>query len=739
MNEADQKKYVAHKQAVLLPGSPLYRIAVPRPMPNFTILIHGVNDLGEAYEAQEQGLCQGLNDRLDRRSSLEKAGGDLRATTYNAAYAELLKTTTDPQQRKKLEENPDAILYRRAKDENAKSPIIPFYWGFREDGAIDPRTKQPKYINTTATHGEWTDRFGNRIDKDGAKGGGPFTNATSNLPDMFGPGYQQKLVSGDPTHPLLSGPGRRYMVLAAKRLAMLIKIIRNNPDTAQAAINIVAHSQGCMVSLLAHAFLAQEGYTKVADCLIMNHPPYSLEEAALDSLLQKGGDAQTTQARLATLLDITNFMTSHKQSTPPMDSLTNPEVGVVGENWKPGKGSQKYCTLNGKKYAFEERDNRGKVYLYFCLKDATVSLETVQGIGWKGVPDGIMAHPPGPPEKRDKRKNPDHYLKAFDLLKTKHFYQRVFTARQRHGQGEAVGLPPHRYDLKKWNETTELPSLWHGNGQTAALTSDVGTFEEREINGETLNPPCIPVLTYNESASDPGKLQVSAIDARIALTHGGIGSLAFEQPDSRPVSRDGHQLPLDYREHQQLLKDMQASYDASHPDAMDSATVSHVSAYRNAKGQNLLRYVRSESPREARTRWEKHEKVDNSYHSSIVANPTHSAQITAYDLALGKPISPLMKGFQKYLCLVADWRTDWRLLDRELQKQELEYHAAEATPKGAVIPAAQELIAQTVQYFLTGKLPEHVLHCALPPLVHSWTFADRNKATEDPDFVKGLK
>ena len=35
----------------------------------------------------------------------------------------------------------------------------------------------------------------------------------------------------------------------------------------------------------------------------------------------------------------------------------------------------------------EDRDNRGKVYLYFCPEDTTVALENVQGIGWQGVPD----------------------------------------------------------------------------------------------------------------------------------------------------------------------------------------------------------------------------------------------------------------------------------------------------------------------------------------------------------------
>jgi hypothetical protein len=32
----------------------------------------------------------------------------------------------------------------------------------------------------------------------------------------------------------------------------------------------------------------------------------------------------------------------------------------------------------------KDRDNRGKVYLYFCPEDMTVALPNVQGIGWQG-------------------------------------------------------------------------------------------------------------------------------------------------------------------------------------------------------------------------------------------------------------------------------------------------------------------------------------------------------------------
>jgi hypothetical protein len=49
-------------------------IAVPRDLPGVVIFLHGVNDPGASYESVETGLCQGVNERLDRR--------DLKAGRY---------------------------------------------------------------------------------------------------------------------------------------------------------------------------------------------------------------------------------------------------------------------------------------------------------------------------------------------------------------------------------------------------------------------------------------------------------------------------------------------------------------------------------------------------------------------------------------------------------------------------------------------------------------------------------
>lgn len=47
-------------------------VGVPRPMPGIIILIHGVNDVGEAYQNQEKGILAGLGKRLNRQDFLSR-------------------------------------------------------------------------------------------------------------------------------------------------------------------------------------------------------------------------------------------------------------------------------------------------------------------------------------------------------------------------------------------------------------------------------------------------------------------------------------------------------------------------------------------------------------------------------------------------------------------------------------------------------------------------------------------
>ncbi|MGH8853508.1 MAG: T6SS effector phospholipase Tle3 domain-containing protein, partial [Telluria sp.] len=150
----------------------------PREKPTNIIIIHGVNDVGTSFSEVEEGLCAGLEQRLSRC---------FKPATY-----------TMPTDKDTVVDDPDAAYFKRKVTTDTDSPVIPFYWGFREAG------KQAKSVN-----GQMTDRYGNRLDKDLSKGGGPFANATSSLPDMWNRGAGAPMdPMKDPLRPLNNAPGR---------------------------------------------------------------------------------------------------------------------------------------------------------------------------------------------------------------------------------------------------------------------------------------------------------------------------------------------------------------------------------------------------------------------------------------------------------------------------------------------------------------------------------------------------
>ena len=374
---------MARGQATTLPhpNPPAVKVARKNPLPCYVILVHGVNDVGEAYSAQEKGLCWGLSERLDRN-------GDLKPAEYAIPMRE---ETSQPAIRKandlpgKVDQEPEQHCYRRTLRDDSYTPVIPFYWGFREE---DGRIKKAK----ETWHGELLDRDDNRLDKDGAKGGGPFVNASNCLPHMWAPGWKPPIPGlnlfasfSDKTHPLIKATCyRRYQVLAALRLAMLIRIIRKRHP--EAAINVVAHSMGCLVALLAQAFLMDNGEAP-AHCLVMNNPPYSFPENSLDRRLYQGIN-QTSRARIETLKKIVKAFQERQATGPSLQELQHEKAatGLAGSRWGIKKNH-----ATGDEITFAERDNRGKVYLYFTPHDRTVALLNTQGIGWQGVPDSYTA------------------------------------------------------------------------------------------------------------------------------------------------------------------------------------------------------------------------------------------------------------------------------------------------------------------------------------------------------------
>ena len=101
-------------------------VQVPRDLPGIVIFIHGVNDPGAAYSFVEEGLCQGLNERLSRN--------DLRAGSYGAKYqaAARAAASRDAGWDDEFLSDPDTYLYQRAEIKGTTNSVfIPFYWGYR--------------------------------------------------------------------------------------------------------------------------------------------------------------------------------------------------------------------------------------------------------------------------------------------------------------------------------------------------------------------------------------------------------------------------------------------------------------------------------------------------------------------------------------------------------------------------------------------------------------------------------
>lgn len=733
-------KVVARAHAILTPSKDTKEVSLPLPLPCITILVHGVNDVGEAYSAQESGLCKGLNARLDRGHKLAMdARGDLVPSSYRMPPA-----SDADKSKEKIKGDPDAVYFRRTPDRRTWSPVIPFYWGSREEES---------HIKKDNWHGQWTDRDGNRLDKNGAKNGGPFANATTTLNAMWGDGFNGKVGgsetlaewASDPLHQLKHACPRHYMLLAAKRLAMLVKMIRNRPGYQNVAINLLCHSQGTMIALAAHALLAEKGGNVSADTLIFQNSPYSLEEPLLERWDGvTGNHQQTTASRIRTLGNIVRYVQACKSSTPALEDLqftakVKPSKAVTGPSWRPGNGAQQWA--QGEVHAFTERDNRGKVYLYFCPHDKTVALRTVQGIGWQGVPDKIKTtvlqdvpcpgfslaksgwSPLSAPQRKEERRVEVTALSALG----DGFRQRVFTSRPVAGEPFVVGAAPARYQLRTddgvWPFTEENSTT----GNWSAKVAKIERGETRQITGEQLHPPVQAVLTAGEDGHR-GKLAVSPIDAAIAVSAGrdAIATAFCSIAEFRTGERRGAQSLTAHEIHELEKRLPNQRQGTSDPD--DRLRL--VSLGLVDRGSINCTYS-TETANEVRARWQNDATDTNSYHSAIPANPAHAAGVTAYDLSLGAPL-PIWEEdriYLKYLCAVADWRTDWD----SLQYSDIDPTAAKIQEIKAQKSEAEAaaLVDATFCYYTTGTLPTEISNngravLPRPELIVDFTVADRS-------------
>ena len=391
-------------------------VDVPAPLPCIVILIHGVNDVGEAFPNLDKGICAGLNKRLGRN--------DLKPNKWE--WTQTDDENFSPRMQMFTEWTESKITKPPLKPSEVKhkgnSPVIPFYWGYRpvdidtyyaEQKAYEERLKKEKkaelpydaywieretkelkdmYGFSKLNH----DNFGNWIDNLFTRNGGPFSDATTCIPDMYGPGFTSfsnyiAQLGSETGSKAYYNPHRIYMVFAAHRLAKLIRNIRDNDRFKHAPINIVAHSQGTIITMLANLMLKDDGYLP-ADCVIMAHSPYAFDYTFFEGQSKElGMGVQTNKAREQTFINFVNAI--EKGQKLREKKYKNPEEliekGVASTPTKPDllNPDTPYYDFTDPLYG---RYNFGKVYNYFSPNDQVVSLRSVQGMGWRGISNKIF-------------------------------------------------------------------------------------------------------------------------------------------------------------------------------------------------------------------------------------------------------------------------------------------------------------------------------------------------------------
>ncbi len=653
---------IATSRSRLLPNRSTDRnVAVPRDLPGVVIFLHGVNDPGASYESVETGLCLGVNERLDR--------SDLKAGGYGAKYHKAAKTSRETwkDREEQILDDPDTYLYQRdADDPKTRSLMIPFYWGYR---AAPEHVKRDDAGDPFRMRNQFQDIHGNRLDRHFAKAGGFFVNATNNLKEMYGEGFKANRKTGavervSPNNFLLfaNAPLRQYFVLAAHRLAMLVGEIRRvSPDET---ITLMGHSQGTLIALLAQALLVDKG-ERCADTLILVDSPYSV----LRDVTPKGHDT------LATLIGIVTAVTQTPHAQPPLSALRDAKTygGRSGPRWSPTQGTRQ--DKLGNLRVFPERDNRGKVYLYFCPDDTTVALSDVQGIGTYGVPD---ATPGGRP--------------AMMALQSLGFYQRLWTKRHRDGEPVLVGKPPQPEFIRAPGEH-RYPGASFVTG--VASQAPIAKGQERLINAEALNPPHPPQMFGGEAIS------------------GSPTTAGLDKPDevakSVALGKDAAtflwiKMPAEYDAPNTSQREALARFNGLSDDPED-----HTRAVRKgaARSSSSSCHEREETPREARVRMEHDQGTwgANSYHSAILRSPENQRWVTAMDIAIGQAHCLDDPAMREVLVAIADWKMD----------EEVFRKTSELPGWSRLSAEARALVKASYQYYQEGEFPPSDLVSLTPP------------------------
>jgi pimeloyl-ACP methyl ester carboxylesterase len=330
---------------------------VPPHMPGVIIFVHGVNSEGEWYDDAEIALCAGLNDRLGRTAS-----NSLSANEYSDIGTNKSKTI-------------------RYISKLGNSPVIRFYWGYCAEPGTEREWRIPMQNLRGANFWEPDSRNEKRP---WFWGGGPFQNGTNNLQQLWSNqgftrhlfGFDLQELNTELDRQLDDAPPRRYFSHAAQRLADLIDRIRTKcpHDT----VSVMSHSQGTMVALAATAMCK----TRAPDALFVMNSPYALDDKATDALTC-GLECPTQDARIKTFRNIAQRIKKDRHVFTETE-LKQLQCGASEDMnfWRPD---------NKRKSGVNERDNHGRLYVYFTPHDRVMGITTMQSIGWQGVDDRLLA------------------------------------------------------------------------------------------------------------------------------------------------------------------------------------------------------------------------------------------------------------------------------------------------------------------------------------------------------------
>lgn len=351
-------------------------VRIPYLMPGTVIFVHGVNSEGEWYRDAAILFATGLNKRLGRE--------DLKPLEPNSSKKRFLM---------------------ESEGKRLRSPIIPFYWGYSV-----PENERHIVVGSDKA---LIDNDGNPLRNDGSWGGGPFQNGTSDLLAFWRKeGFKKHVllntidlnyVNAVIGRDLHDCPPRLYYAHAARRLANLVATIRK--DFPNEPINIVAHSQGTMITLCALFYIDQLG-VRGPDTVILNSSPYHFEEFITDFLTAAEGrkEVQSKAARIKTFANAAAIVQKAKDKfsyTPAPDAACNQRPvhkhlyddrifihqPATNPDWKAEIGAQEIRDgLTWWTIPAHKRDNRGKLFVNFNPADRVIGISAVEGIGWRGIP-----------------------------------------------------------------------------------------------------------------------------------------------------------------------------------------------------------------------------------------------------------------------------------------------------------------------------------------------------------------